>query len=158
MNSDCSSCVYGVARVEQKSPRSLVAPSTSLCPACGGCVHPWCLFPPKAEGPSTCRYAPSLDTTHRAPVPMVTAGVKWSCPNEELDRNTCYFNSMPPNANRYRWSMIVGGTFVLQADFGHNSGTVYSSKDAPLLNSFCDDIFKPCLHYVLGPAMKRNLR
>ena len=54
--------------------------------------------------------------------------------------------------------MIVGGTFVLQADFGHNMGTVGSSRDVALLNSFRDDIFKPCLHYVLGPALKRNLR
>ena len=54
--------------------------------------------------------------------------------------------------------MIVGGTFVLQADFGHNSDTVCSSKDVALLNSFRSDIFKPCLHHVLGPALKRNLR
>ena len=65
--------------------------------------------------------------------------------------------------------MIVDATFVFQANFGHNSGTVYSPKgheihtaegqnwrvnknaiprDVPHLNSFCVDIFNPCLHDV----------
>ena len=50
-------------------------------------------------------------------------------------------------ANRYRWNPIVGGTFVLEADFGHNSGLVCSSKDKALFNSFRDCIskyFRPC--------------
>ncbi|CAN0358701.1 unnamed protein product, partial [Ascophyllum nodosum] len=55
MSSNCSTCVYLVALGELKSTRSLVAPSTSLCPACGGCVHPWCVSTPPAGGVPTCR-------------------------------------------------------------------------------------------------------